>query len=111
MKPICRPEGALATRVCDLLNQAGLWDDGALSKNFVPFDTAAIRRIPLGRFDEDFWAWTGKSMDYIQYDQLTESWQLMHIMRKTTPRTELSTLVQITVGFGKNYGKLMFHQR
>jgi hypothetical protein len=37
-------------------NQGG----GALSENFIPMDAAAIKRIPLGRFDEDFWAWTGE---------------------------------------------------
>jgi hypothetical protein len=31
-----------------------------LFQNFVPMDVAAIKRIPLGRFDEDFWAWTGE---------------------------------------------------
>jgi hypothetical protein len=61
-----------------------------LFQNFVPMDVAAIKRIPLGRFDEDFWAWN---------------------MRRTTLRTDQSALMQTTAGFGKNYGKLRFHQR
>jgi hypothetical protein len=56
MKPICRPDGALATQVCELLTSSGSWDDRKLCDNFVPMDAEAIRRIPLARIDGDFWA-------------------------------------------------------
>jgi hypothetical protein len=45
---------------CDLLTQERSWDDRILSENFAPMDAAAIRRIPLGRANEDFWAWAGE---------------------------------------------------
>jgi hypothetical protein len=60
MKLICRPDGALATRVCELLTPLGSWDDRKLCDNFLPMDTEAIRRIPLARIDGDLWAWTGE---------------------------------------------------
>lgn len=36
------------------------WDEDALQQNLLPFDAEAARRIPLGRVQEDFWAWSGE---------------------------------------------------
>jgi hypothetical protein len=35
-KLICRQEGATTIRVCDMLNQAGSWDDRALAETLIP---------------------------------------------------------------------------
>jgi hypothetical protein len=84
----------------------------ALSENFVAMDVAAIKRMPLGRFDmKTYGPGQGRGMDYILSGQLTESWQRRHNMRRTTLRIDRSALMQTTAGFGKNYGKLRFHQR
>jgi hypothetical protein len=58
MKPICKVDGAPATRVCELLTSTRSSDDRALSENFVPIDVVAVKRIPLAHVGEDFWAWT-----------------------------------------------------
>ena len=34
------------------------WSEEKLEANFIDTDRQAIRRIPLGRFTEDEWAWT-----------------------------------------------------
>jgi hypothetical protein len=34
------------------------WNSEKVIENFIPIDTAAICRIPIGRFLEDSWAWT-----------------------------------------------------
>jgi hypothetical protein len=60
MKPICRLQGAKATKVSELIDQSGSWNEEALSANLIPMDARAVRCIPLGRTTEDFWAWTGE---------------------------------------------------
>jgi hypothetical protein len=53
-------QGALATRVNELLTPDGSsWDDVALHDNLLAMDAQAIKRIPLGRHQGDFWAWAG----------------------------------------------------
>ncbi|CAL4932085.1 unnamed protein product [Urochloa decumbens] len=60
-KPICPKEGATATLVCDLLQPDGrAWNEQALEQNLLTIDSNAVRRIPLGRFNEDIWAWSGE---------------------------------------------------
>jgi hypothetical protein len=60
-RPICPKPGALVTRVSELLTVHGLsWDDQALNDNLLPIDAQAVRRIPLGRRQGDFWAWSGE---------------------------------------------------
>jgi hypothetical protein len=60
LKPVCRSEGATATKVSELLSGAGSWDEQALAMNLVPMDANAVRCIPLRRTIDDFWAWTGE---------------------------------------------------
>jgi hypothetical protein len=60
LKPVCRSEGATATKVSKLLSGAGSWDEHALAMNMIPMDANAIRCIPLGRTIDDFCAWTGE---------------------------------------------------
>jgi hypothetical protein len=45
--------------VADLLTDDGqMWDEDALNQNLLPFDAEAARRVPLGRAQGDFWAWS-----------------------------------------------------
>jgi hypothetical protein len=58
-KPVCKKDGATASTVADLLNVDGiLWNEEALHQNLLPFDAEAVRQIPLGRVQQDFWAWS-----------------------------------------------------
>ena len=60
-RSICPKPGALATRVSDLLAADGSsWDDAALNDNLLAMDAQAVKRIPLGRHQGDFWAWSGE---------------------------------------------------
>jgi hypothetical protein len=54
-------DGATATYVADLLNAEGRsWNEAILNQNLLPFDAEAAKQIPLGRIQEDFWAWSGE---------------------------------------------------
>ena len=62
-RPICPKPGTLATRVSDLLAADGsswAWDDAALNDNLLAMDAQAVKRIPLGRRQGDFCAWSGE---------------------------------------------------
>jgi len=60
-KPICPKPGASAIRVCDLLAPDGRsWDVLALHQNLLYMDAQAVKNIPLGRRQDDFWAWSGE---------------------------------------------------
>jgi hypothetical protein len=60
-KPICPKPGASAIRVCDLLAPDGRsWDVPALHQNLLYMDAQAVKNIPLGRRQDDFWAWSGE---------------------------------------------------
>jgi hypothetical protein len=59
MKPLYR-EGVVATKVSELINHSGSWNEQALSVNLIPMDVRAVRCIPLGGTSKDFWAWTGE---------------------------------------------------
>jgi hypothetical protein len=58
MKPICRLQGAVATKISELIDQSGSWNEVTLLTNLVLIDARAARCIPLGRTIEDLWAWT-----------------------------------------------------
>jgi hypothetical protein len=63
-KPICPKPGALATQVSELLSEDGSsWNVQALHHNLLSIDVQAMRRIPLGRQQGDFWAWSGERHD------------------------------------------------
>jgi hypothetical protein len=65
MKPICRLQGAVATKISELIDQSGSWNEVALLTNLILIDTRAARCNPLGRTIEDLWAWTrGKHGNY-----------------------------------------------
>jgi hypothetical protein len=58
-KPICRKEGATSVQVVELLSENGqTWNEEALHQNLLSFDVAAAQRVPLGRAQSDFWAWS-----------------------------------------------------
>jgi hypothetical protein len=58
-KPIVQKPGADVLRVNELINDEGSgWNGEKLDTNFVPADVAAISKIPLSRFGEDFWSWS-----------------------------------------------------
>jgi len=60
-KPICRLESGSANTVSDLIEHSGgFWNEQTLAQNFIHADAQAIRRIPLGRARDDFWAWEGE---------------------------------------------------
>jgi hypothetical protein len=60
-KPICMKDGATATRVSELLSASGRsWDAEALHQNLLPLDMEAVKLIPLGRVQDDFWGWSGE---------------------------------------------------
>lgn len=56
-RPICLLPGASAMRVCELLTADGIsWSSQALQENWLPMDAQAVKRIPLGHGQGDFWA-------------------------------------------------------
>ena len=60
-KPICPKLGASVVQVNELLSADDWhWDDGALQENLLYMDGQAVRRIPLGRLQHDFWLWAGE---------------------------------------------------
>jgi hypothetical protein len=62
-KPICRRDRATATHVVDLLTEDGqAWNENALHQNLLPFDATAPQRIPFGRAQGDFWAWSREQL-------------------------------------------------
>jgi hypothetical protein len=60
-KPICQLDGGMTKYVCNLMEVDGSsWNEQALLQNLLPVDAQAIRRIPLGKVQEDLWAWEGE---------------------------------------------------
>ncbi|GJM95313.1 hypothetical protein PR202_ga12030 [Eleusine coracana subsp. coracana] len=60
-RPICQKEDADAQQVSDLMIPGiQAWDDVALEQNLIQMDAEAVKRIPLGRAEEDFWAWSAE---------------------------------------------------
>lgn len=60
-KPICMKDGATAIQVSELLTVDGRsWDGDALNQNLLPLDVEAVKLIPLGRAQHDFWGWSGE---------------------------------------------------
>lgn len=60
-KPICQKEGASAMYVSELLAEDGRsWNETALNQNLLNMDAQAVKCIPLGRSQDDFWAWSGE---------------------------------------------------
>jgi hypothetical protein len=56
--------GASAVQVSELLSADGQsWNDEVLDSNLLHMDVQAVRRIPLGRRQEDFWAWSRERHD------------------------------------------------
>jgi hypothetical protein len=54
-RPICPKPGASAVQVSELLSADGQsWNDEVLDSNLLHMDAQAVRRIPLGRRQEDF---------------------------------------------------------
>lgn len=61
LRPVCSKPTTSAVRVCDLISTDGRsWDETALEQNLLHMDAQAVRRIPLGRRQSDFWAWSGE---------------------------------------------------
>lgn len=58
-RPIWRPPEATTTKVFDLVTFDGqAWDENSLYANLLPPDMCTMKKIPLGRLDEDMWAWS-----------------------------------------------------
>jgi hypothetical protein len=58
-RPLAKPSGAKAILVEELIDDNQMtWSEEKLEENFIDTDRQAIRRIPLGRFSEDEYAWT-----------------------------------------------------
>jgi hypothetical protein len=58
-KPLRRPAGATTIKVADLLTAKGnSWDEEKLQQNLLLADVELALQIPLGRSQEDFWAWS-----------------------------------------------------
>lgn len=57
-KPLVRLPQANVNLVEELIDQEnGDWDRVKIEANFVPLDTEAICRVPVGHMPEDIWAW------------------------------------------------------
>jgi hypothetical protein len=64
-RPLCKLPRAKATMVDELIDMEQMcWSEDKLEENFIHTDKCAIRQIPLGRFAEDEWAWTGKKWSF-----------------------------------------------
>jgi ribonuclease HI len=55
-KPLCKGQNATARIVSDLMTNDG-WNQNALRENLLPLDAEAVTRIPLGKLEDDQWAW------------------------------------------------------
>jgi ribonuclease HI len=56
--PLVRSPDAQVNLVHELIDEdSASWDMEKIEENFEPVDADAIRRIPIGRFTEDIWAW------------------------------------------------------
>jgi hypothetical protein len=61
LRPICRKPEARAEKVCELISSDGLsWNSHALRENLLPVDENAVLKIPLGKLQEDIWAWNAE---------------------------------------------------
>jgi hypothetical protein len=61
LKPIYRKKDAKAENVYDLISSDGnSWNVHALQQNLTPSDEKAVLKIPLGRLEEDLWAWSAE---------------------------------------------------
>jgi ribonuclease HI len=59
MKPLYRDPEAEVTMVSEFINEEqGCWDKKKLEENIIGPDVATVTAIPIGRFTEDYWAWT-----------------------------------------------------
>lgn len=61
-KPISKKRSATATKVSELLNSEGsAWDVQKLNNNMNPLEANEIMKIPIGKLQEDLWAWNGEN--------------------------------------------------
>jgi hypothetical protein len=61
IKHVFKKEGATTTYVVELLTEnRRSWNEEALHSNPLSFDAEAAKQIPLGRVQDDFWAWSGE---------------------------------------------------
>jgi hypothetical protein len=74
-------------------------------------DAEAIRRIPLSRFDGDFWAWTGEKHGLYSVKSAYRMMAGVSIIGKTIPKTGRHARVQVIAGFGRSFGKVKFLRR
>jgi hypothetical protein len=57
------------------------WSEEKLEENFIEADRQAIRRIPLGRFTEDVYAWTQEKSGKFS---VRSAYRLMSSLQRTT---------------------------
>lgn len=65
-RPIYRKPEAKAENVCDLISSDSVtWNSQALQDNLLPMDEKAVRKIPLGKLQEDLWAWSAEKHGWV----------------------------------------------
>ena len=65
MRPLVRKPESQAIMVQELIDdEIPCWNQVKLNENFIMTDAAAIRGIPIGKFQEDFWAWSLEKRGY-----------------------------------------------
>ena len=59
LKPLYRDPESEVTMVSEFLSEEhGCWDKEKSEANLIGSDVSTVTAIPIGRFTEDFWAWT-----------------------------------------------------
>jgi len=97
--------------VSDLLSVDGKnWDVEALENDLLHMDAQAVKRIPLGRGQDDFWAWSGERHGLYSvrsaYRLLVEQETL-----GTMGKVGLPILGPATTTIGASSGNAKFHQK
>jgi hypothetical protein len=108
-KPLYRKPEAKVEKVHELLTPDGIaWNDHILQENFLQADANAIRTIPLGRLQEDLWAWSAEKNGIYS---VKSAYRLMSLSIRMTNQNKTniaSSSIARKIQFGKSFGVKKF---